>query len=388
MRIVHYHREIRLVQGGVVRAVLDLSGSLADEGHDVVLVTADDSDVPDAWKAGGPGLPTVIRVPNPVPIPGFATPPFRRAMTSALDAADLVHLHGMWTPENVTIARIARRLGVPYVLSPHGMLDDWGMSVRTFKKSTFLTLFGRRMLRDAAAIHLCGEAEFQQASRRLPRDNGVAIPLLMDLSEYRERPSGDADSGAGHGSSDEAGDRDEEQVVFLSRLHPKKSLEVLIDAMSIVARNRPHAVLVIAGTGEPAYERMLRARAESSGLGDRCRFVGFVSGIDKTRLLARSDLFVLPTLHENFGFVLLESLAAGTPTLATPEAGIAKEIEQAGAGRTVDRDANSIANEITALLSDRRRLAEMGERGRAWVFEEFDKARGVAKFADLYRSLR
>ena len=372
MLILHYHAGIRLAQGGVVRAVLDLAGGLATAGHEVCLATPDDADVPEPWRREGEGRPRVLRTPAAGRLPGIGSGAFRRVMEQAIAASDVVHLHGMWIPANVTIARMAARLGRPVVLSAHGMLDDWSMSIRPTKKAVFLALHGRRMLREAAAVHFCAEGESRQGSRRLPRDNGVVIPLLMDLSAFRELP---ADATAA----------DRQRIAFLSRLHPVKGLEVLMEAVARLAPTHPRLELLVAGTGEPAYERSLHEHARRLDLGDRCRFLGFMGGVDKVRLLAEADLFVVPTLHENFGFVLLESLAAGTAVLTTREANTSPEILAADAGRVAERTPAAMAEAITALLADPAELQAMGRRGRAWVMEAFGGDRGVQRFADLYR---
>ncbi len=372
MRILHYHAGIRLAQGGVVRAVLDLAGGLASAGHSVTLATPDDADVPEDWRRDGAGRPRVLRTPPAGRLPGLGPAAFRRVMHREVAAADVVHLHGMWIPANVTIGRMAARLGRPLVLSAHGMLDDWSMSIRPTKKAIFLALHGRRMLREAAAVHFCAEGERRQGSRRLPRDNGVVIPLLMDLAAYRESPADPAPDGR-------------QRITFLSRLHPVKGLDVLMEAVARLAPTHPRLELLVAGTGEPSYERTLHEHARRLGLDDRCRFLGFMGGAEKVRLLAEADLFVVPTLHENFGFVLLESLAAGTAVLTTREANTSPEILAADAGRVAERTPEAMAEAIAGLLADPAELQAMGRRGRAWVLEAFGGDRGVQRFVDLYR---
>jgi glycosyltransferase involved in cell wall biosynthesis len=385
MRIVHYHAGIRLAQGGVVRAVLDLSAGLAARGHEVTLLTPDDTDAPADWRAGGPGLPRVVRTPPPGRLPGRLSSGLRAVAGPVIEAADVLHLHGMWIPANIGLARLAVRGGVPYVHSLHGMLDDWSMSIRPTKKAVFMAMHGRRLLREAAAVHCCAEGELRQAAPRLPRPTGEVIPLLMDLAAYRElpEPAEPVEPPAPPAPGAPATDRPP-RLAFLSRLHPVKGLEVLMDAVARLADRRPELELHVAGSGDPDYERSLHERADRLGLGDRCRFLGFTGGADKLRLLADADLFVVPTLHENFGFVLLESLAAGTPVLTTREANTSPEILAAGAGRVTERTAEAMATAIDAMLADPDELRAMGRRGRAWVLEAFGGDRGVTRFEELY----
>src|SRR5688572_8780363 len=150
MRILHYHRNILLSRGGIVRSVLDLCGALAVRGHDVTLVTPEDRDVPPSWKSGGAGVPKVVRIPQPrLPAALFA-PGQLGPLRPLAKQADILHLHGLWTASNAQVARAARREGLPYVLTLHGMLDDFSLSVKPLKKKLFLATSGGVLLRGAA----------------------------------------------------------------------------------------------------------------------------------------------------------------------------------------------------------------------------------------------
>ena len=99
-----------------------------------------------------------------------------------------MHLHGMWELSNYQVASICRRAGVPYVYSPHGMLDDWAMGLGGGKKRLVLALAGRRALAGARRVHFAARGEMEQSSARLPRANGAVVPLVFDLAPYRSLP--------------------------------------------------------------------------------------------------------------------------------------------------------------------------------------------------------
>ncbi|MEM8865921.1 MAG: glycosyltransferase, partial [Planctomycetota bacterium] len=194
LRCLHYVDAVVEEAGGVVRAVLDLTSALAEQsleahgiegrGIEVTLLTGDAQDVPKSWLAGEPGMPRVeviSRSLTPWLSLGAAD---REAVTAAVAEADLVHLHTPWDPCNVAIAAEARRTGTPYVVSVHGMLDDWSMTQRGLKKRVYLSVAGRRMLDGAARIHFTAEGERQQAMKLAPRGSAVVLPLVMDLSPY------------------------------------------------------------------------------------------------------------------------------------------------------------------------------------------------------------
>ena len=166
MRIVHYLMNVRLRDGGVARAVLDLCSMLAAAGEEVTLLCAEDDDAPEAWRAGGPGFPTAVRI-GASGAGGLLPASARRAAAACIARADIVHLHGMWELSNYQIARLCRRAGTPYIYSPHGMLDDWAMGVRTPKKRLVLSLAGTRVLERAKYVHFASAGEMEDSRRRI-----------------------------------------------------------------------------------------------------------------------------------------------------------------------------------------------------------------------------
>lgn len=141
---------------------------------------------------------------------------------------------------------------------------------------------------------------------------------------------------------------------------------------------------MIAGTGDASYERRLRALVDELGLADRVAFLGMVTGLAKVSLYQASDLVVLPTSQENFGFVVFEALASGKPLITTPGVDTWPEVEASGGGLIVAQDPAKIADAIASLLADPGRRAAMGDSGRAWALRELDPARVVQRFVDMY----
>ena len=393
MRILHYLSEITLVHGGVVRSVLDISKGLAARGHDVTLLSFDDTSVPPEWKgAPADGRPHAIRLnwPRyPKPVRKFA--PLDLALAADhIRTSDVLHLHGPWESTNVQLAAVARRLGKPYIVSTHGMLDDWCMAQGGFKKRLFLRMWSRAMLEGAARVLCTAQGEKEQAGKWFPRaiDRCEVLPLPFDLDSFTNLPGPEPAR-----SAFEAARTDGPIILFLSRLHPKKGVELLIDACAILKRepSRDGAGrrfrLVIAGSGDPAYEQALKTRAIDSGLSDRAYFVGMVAGIEKISLFERADVSVLPTSQENWGFVLLESLAAGTPVVTTKGVDIWPELQNTGGSVIVYPTPQAIAKAVGALLDDPKRVEAMGEAGRAAVLEWLKPERVLGEYERVYRDV-
>ncbi len=394
MRIVHYLCSARLIDGGVPKAAVDLSVRLGSAGHDVTFLTWDAELCPTSWKDGtDPRVKLIILEPASGPL-GL----FRRRQLAAFEreiaSADVVHLHGMWTTSNLQVASIARRLGKPYVLSPHGMLDTWSMAQGTRHKKIFLTLVGHRLLRRSAFVHFTAQSELDQAKPILGRARGRVLPLAFDLDPYRELP--------GIGPACERYNLEPDgpiKLLFLSRIHPKKGLERLLHATRALIESGTAVKLLVAGSGDAEYERSLHELARTLGLDgpgrhDRVRFLGAVSGREKISLYQLADLMVLATSQENFGFVFFESLAAGTPLVTTRAVDTWRELERSGGAAIFDLpekgsledQVNATVAAIRAALASRDELKSRGQKGRQWVLTEMDPARIIESFVEMYQA--
>lgn len=410
MRIVQYLKWMNLREGGTVRAVLDLSGALARAGHEVIILTCDDADVPDPWKRARaddiaaplePGVPACYRVRvrdrlNELrgrtaeqmqrdTLFQLLDRPSRRVARQALAHADALHVHGPWASSNLQMSRWARKMRVPYVMSVHGMLDDWCMAQGGLHKRAHLVLLSRSMLEHARAVHCTAQGELAQARRHFPGGHGVVVPLPFDTSAFRS-PIGPKLARQKWPQLKEA-----QTLLFLGRLNEKKGPERLVRAMAMLKSIGQNVVAVFAGPSDPpAYGAQLQALAQELDVADRCIFAGLVTGGLKLSLLEAADLLVLPTSQENFGYVLLEALASGTPVVTTRGVDIWPELQGSGGAVILDQTsreglAAQVAREAAALLSDRPRLEAMGEQGRAWVNGYADEARIVAEFEAMYR---
>ena len=170
-------------------------------------------------------------------------------------------------------------------------------------------------------------------------------------------------------------------MAFLSRLHPKKGLDILLPALADLPG---YVTLDIYGDGEPAYLGELRSQVERRGLQARVQFRGPVSGVANTTAFTECDLFILPTHSENFGIVVAEALAHGTPVITTsgaPWAGLERE----GCGRWTEISTAALVQAIADL--DRADLPTMGARGRDWMMRDFSTSGMVGQFEKLYRQL-
>jgi glycosyltransferase involved in cell wall biosynthesis len=287
---------------------------------------------------------------------------------------DVVHVHALFSYSTIPGCRGAARRDVPYVLRPLGTLDPWSLKHQGWKKRPYLRLIERSHLAGAAAIHATSESE-ASAIRALGFGHCLhVIPLGVDGGPTPERVP--------------VAESRPMRMLFMSRLHPVKGLPVLLDAMHRLGQSGPnHAELVIAGSGDPSYERELRQLVESRGLSALVHFAGRVEGEEKRRLLAWADLFVLPSHHENFGIAVAEAMAASLPVLVTEQVAVAQEVAEARAGIVVPLDARSLASAISSLAGDHAALRRMGLQGAKLVRERWTWTRCAESLERLYATL-
>jgi len=392
MRIVHYLKWMRLTDGGTVRAVLDWCEALAARGHSVTLLTADDMDVPAEWKNGGSHLPRVIKLElrdvfKGAVREGAPDTPFQRLTResiaiakSVIQDANCLHLHGVWASSNLQLASLANTLKTPYIVSPHGMLDNWSTAQSAFKKKIHMVLFGKRMLRQASAVLCTAEGEADQAGAYFDSHKTKVLPLLFDIEPFQTL----ADPRSAMSMFGFEPTR--KRVLFLSRLSPKKGPDRLLRAVAML--KDINADFIFAGPADSdEYETRLKSLARELGIEAAVRFVGMVRGDDKLSLFRTADVFVLPTSQENWGFVILEAMASGVPVITTKGVDVWPELQRSGGAKIVENDIESIATSIRTILDDRDARQKMGEAGRDWVLRTFDRATILDSYEKLYQSL-
>ena len=360
--------------GGPSRSVTKLCDALAEEGAAVDLVASRPRPGVEIVRPGDPrvGLRLAEQDQGEGLLAG-ARSPFGRALAGALAEAGaaVVHNHGLWVPTNRAAALAARSAGQPLVMSPKGMLSEWSMSQSRAKKRLAWHLYQRRALGTAAAFQVTAEAEAEDVRRLGLRQPVAVVPHGVD--------------GPPPGALGERPQDGPRTALFLSRIHPKKGLPDLVEAWS---RVRPAGWrLVVAGPDDGGHQAEVERQVRAHGLDDIVSFPGPVGDDEKWVLYGAADLFVLPTLSENFGIVVAEALAAGVPALTTREAPWrALETHRCGWWTETGPDAVAAAlQEATVAPPDA--LRAMGERGRAYAEAELSWARAAREHVALYRWL-
>lgn len=304
------------------------------------------------------------------------SPEMKRAVLSKVPNCDIVHCHSMWLYPTMIAARTAYRAGVPYIIRPAGSLEPW--CVRGLKKQLYLKLIERTILDRASAIHAVSQQEANNVKSFGFRAPAVVVPNGVDIAE-----SGPSRSEARRllGLPE-----DRPIVLFLSRIHEKKGLDVLGEAMLDVRKRLPAAMVAVAGPDSHEYAKKIKQLYKDLGIIDATRFLGEVSGELKQAAYRAADVFALPTHSENFGVVVLEALAEGTPVVVSKNAPWAA-VEERRAGFWIENTPSALSHAVTTILSNPDLHEEMSRNAKDFVIEQFSWASIGRSIEQMYQQI-
>ncbi|MBI2740194.1 MAG: glycosyltransferase [Rhodospirillales bacterium] len=368
--------------GGPIRSVHALCRALAADGHDVHVFTT---------SVDGPA-DSDVQLQRPIDLDGvnvtyfpserlrrlYWSPPMRRALAAAVGSFDLVHLHAVYLWPIWAAARAARARGVPYVISPRGMLvPELIRRKNRWIKSAWIALVERGNLERAAAIHTTSSVEASHLA-----GFGWRLPPIVTIPHGVDDPPPPATTTL---SADiAAAIVNQPLVLAFGRISWEKSLDRLIAALPLA----PAARLVIAGDDADGHAAVLAGKARALGVADRVAIVArHVEGADKEALFAAARVFAMTSISENFGLAAFEAMRRGLPVLATPDVGMSEIVRESGAGRVIDPAPASIAAALSAMLSDAAGSRAMGEAGRAHVAAHYGWPSVARRMVGLYTSV-
>jgi glycosyltransferase involved in cell wall biosynthesis len=279
---------------------------------------------------------------------------------------DIVHINGIWSPQNWGFQKVAQELGIKVILSPHGMLEPWILAQNPWKKKLGLFLYQKKAIQRALCLHATAQMEadniralgFKTPIYIIP--NGIDLQDVKELKEY-------------YGTK---------KMVFLSRIHPKKGIELLLEAWRNC--NTDGWTLEIAGNGDENYIEKLIQSAQDF---ENVNFVGAKYGEDKWDFLRSADVMVLPTHSENFGIVIAEALAVGVPVITT-QGTPWEDLETYNCGWWINLSVENLQKTIeTATHSSAKVLEEMGNQGRKLVTEKYEIKVVTNEIIELYQKM-
>lgn len=294
---------------------------------------------------------------------------FRSFLTK--EKPDFLHVNGIWNVPNSIIQAVAESLGIPVLITPHGMLEPWILNRNSWKKKLALRLYQKKALQNAVCIHTTADMELGNLRKFDFLKSFAFIPNGINIKQIEQKQTLP----------------EVKQILFLSRVHVKKGIDILIEAFAQV-KNKSGWEVVIAGDGEEKYIEELKGIAKKLGLEDKIKFIGPVYGSEKFDYFRRARIFALPTHCENFGYVVAEALACGTPVVTTKGAPWSV-LEETNSGLWIDIGVRPLVAALDKLMAlDDDELVQMGENGRRLVETRFTTKVFGEQMKSLYNWLK
>jgi glycosyltransferase involved in cell wall biosynthesis len=363
---------------------------------------------------------------------------------------DLAHIHALFSPVTTLAATIARYHKLPYIIRPCGMLDPADLQKKRRLKQIYASLLERPNLAGAAAIHFTSKREARVSERfgvvaqpairqgfkplpqsesplkrtdeffsprprtfavrqginsladfwvklttktnkitRIPQDLVIPLGVTLDRDLSFVSRAGVID---GERTSVLTANLDEScmpAILFMSRIEPKKGLDLLLPALEKILLEKIEFNFILAGSNAQnvEYETKIKVQIQNSNLAKCTTITGFVSGELKVELLAKADLFVLPSYYENFGIAVAEAMAAGTPVIISDRVYISEEIEHAEAGWVAPLEVSEIARLIRSALLDPEERKRRGINAKNYAETHYNWSAIAQRTIEAYQQI-
>lgn len=387
LKVLHVIPSVSALRGGPSKAVIEMVTALRQSGVLAEIATTNDNAVGTLQVPIGE-----LQTHQGVPVRFFKrlSPPLSAArefsfsfgfanwLRKHISDYDVIHVHAIFSFVSTFAMFLARKKGIPYIVRPIGQLEEWSLQQSSNRKAVYLRLIEHKNLLGASSIHFTAESEQQQALRVIPELQSCVIPLglsiPMPISQARRKMRDRWHL-----------ERGTPTILYLSRLHPKKGLDLLLDALAIVD-DFPFQLL-IAGEGDKVFKKALQDKILRLELDHCCKFLGFVQGSQKNLLLQGADLYVLTSHSENFGIAVLEAMASGTAVLVSQQVALSKEVEKHKLGFVTALDANDIRRELIDALADIDATRELGDAAHDYAEQHYQWSSIASRLIKLYKSI-
>lgn len=280
---------------------------------------------------------------------------------------DVVHIHSWWNILVLIAAWICKRQKVRSIISPHGMLSDYIISNSNSRKKQLLhATFGRRLLR-TSVFHATAASEAEECKKLIPGWQGFILPNIIWLPQLEIQKN----------------QNQHFTILFLSRIHPKKGIEMLMEAVS---RLNEKVCLWIAGTGEKTYIKALKKKAKELKIEDKISWLGWKNRIEKFQVLMQADLFALTSYNENFANVVIEALHVGTPVLLSAEVGLSRFVDEKKLGWVCSLQPEAIKKKLEAIIACKEEHRRITAAAPVIIKESFSEEILIPQYIRHYQA--
>ena len=293
---------------------------------------------------------------------------------------DLVHTNAVFSYPVLPAHWACQFHNVPYIMTPHGMLEPWAMSYKAEKKRLYYDLLEKPALQKAAAIQITGSPEAKSI-----KSYGIETPMIF-VANGIHRHDCETLANPEVFYQEFPHTRNKTLIIFLARIDPKKGLDLLAKAFSQVSAQFPQSHVIIAGPDNTGFLPTVQNYFAEAGCLEAVTFTGMLTGAIKYAALAAASVYVAPSYSEGFSMSVLEGMAAGLPCVITtgcnfPEAGSAK------AAYIVKVDAKEIAQQLIYCLKNPQLAKETGDRAHQLIMQQYTWERIALNLQNAYEAI-
>jgi glycosyltransferase involved in cell wall biosynthesis len=375
MRVLHIARSLNVDAGGPAQSVPALCRSLVEVGAEVTLYS---------FRKPGDVVTVSDREPFTVRwfgylygIRSWPGPDFASALDKEIRRFDVVHLNGLWNPAMSMSASACRRFGVPYVITPRGMLQRIAYTHHRARKELYYRFWERRTIAGARLLHFFTAAELADSATFINGASTLVIPNGIDVKLHA--------TAAGSFRAAHPELRDKRIMLFVGRIHWSKNLDLQLEALRLLAPEFPDLRWVVIGPDEGDQAR-LRSAVRRYSLVDKVVWTGALPHQRCLDALADADVFLLSSRHEAHSVAMNECLIMGVPLVMTDSVGY-DEVRASGAGAVVETTPEAIAAGVGRVLSDPVTAAQMRHAARRFACENLAWPRVASRMLDAYHSV-
>jgi glycosyltransferase involved in cell wall biosynthesis len=374
MKILHVIVGFNPKLGGPVNSCTLLTNHLSQKGHDVTIITSDymfDADYAHNLKnVNIISFPTLFRIGLFIVTPGM-----KKWLKDNIKQYDVIHLHEFQSYQNNVVSYYASKNNVPYILQARGLAPS--IMASSFLKRLYNWVWGNKILKNASYCFALTKTELNEyTNMSVPLNKLEIIPNGIEISEYADLPP------PGKFRMKYQIPEDDRIILSLGRIHKIKGIDLLLTAFSQLCYEKGNVKLVIAGPDDGDLSRLKKLVIELN-ISEKVFFVGPLYGRDKLEAYCDATVFVFPSIYEAFGNTVIESLACGTPVIATTGCHIADVVRHAGI--IVNYDADRLADAIDSLVKNEKLAKDLGKKGRELIFKQFDQGIIIDKVLKIYQ---
>lgn len=394
--VVHGYKPAYKI-GGPIHSVSALAENLVYQGHKVIVFTTDSNqdeklnvikneplmvDGVEVWYFETENIfqnKIFKLLPYLSKSIGYLYSPLMKSnLNKIIPKIDIVHTHLPFIYPTYIASKLAKIHNKPLLYHQRGVLSKNALGFRSFKKKIYINLIEKKIIQNSSCLIALTKYELDTFKKfSLKKQRISIIPNGIDTKKFILEDTNYSDFNINDSHI---------VILFLGRLHPSKGADLLLTAFMKAKLKNDNLRLVMAGPDEFGLINKFHQTIIDNNFQEYVFFPGMVLGDEKKKLLARADLFVLPSFSEGFSMAILEALASSTAVLISPQCNF-NEIQDVDAGIVISNDIELISDKITEMTNDLYKLKQMGQNGKEFVSKNYDWKKISGKFIELYKTI-